>query len=66
MIDKYIPKQLHFVKNKIVFLYMGLCPPLCVLTQYPTSFATEGSTVSIATYEVRLRREEKWLYFILN
>ena len=48
-----MPKQLYFVKNKFIFLflYLGLCPPLCVLTQYPSSFTTEGSTVSIGIKE---------------
>ena len=67
MCTYHIPKQLYFVKNKFIFLflYLGLCPPLCVLTQDPTSFADALRAVGKAPTRW-WPKEAKRLYFNLN
>ena len=64
----YIPKQLHFVKNKFFKfkIFAGLCHYEVHRVQHPTSFATVGSACGIATGEARLRREAKRLNLGFN
>ena len=57
MYTYHIPKQLYFVKNKFIFLflYLGLCPPLCVLTQHPSSFTNALRAVGKVPFGIDIK-----------